>query len=1035
MSRLKEKKYLFLSLAIVLGVTLVITAIAKNSFAVTYRCPSGFTPIAGTSGAMCEKAADVKEKITYSCSEGELQVNRCYITKPAETKTGTETYYGTIDHYKCSTGSLDGSGCYDFTSKEYYCYSGTLSGSSCKHSQRMNVNSCTGTCSNTISDGGTVTCMCTWKTSASKKCPSGYSEYANGSTCRKSVGSATAYYKCDDGTVSTSKTCTRTVSAKQCPRGYTEVAGTGGNVCSKTVSATESIKYNYSCSSGNLNESTKKCEIAAERIGDENNCPIGSVKEGNTCRCTDSNYTYNSANNKCERNLDADFNFDIERPSNHEFVNWCKANGGSIVTVDSTSNIVKCIKSTSYSTNTEYPDTSEFRQWCSSIGGSINKVSGTNLAVCYSNITCGTNAAWNNATKKCVCLPGWAGNPTTGCTTDISDTNKDYIDKDGNLLCTDGYSENANGICVKNSDFSESGVYYISGGKCKPYPGFNGYCIEKGAPYNSHANFTTVSGKHTSLTCEQMAAAYIGFKSSSKNYAVQSILNGRTYYSDSNCTKAISTASVRSEASRMCQNINFGSSPSASGTNSTNNNIFSRFANLFSNNKVKTVKVSLDGQTISLKKGSSTCLEDTSGYLGSYTVTRSGNGDATYQISGNKFCITAGQIEGTTTFTLTRSIISGTTTTGSTKYIDPEVKVSDTAQNYISGSNEYEDITEVPEYSVIRKSVSVIVSDDAQDLKGGFKIIKKNSEGTPLEGVEFLIGESVKDGQIVNPTTKKTDSNGEILFEDLPAGKMYYYQEKSTLTGYILDDEIRSLKINANEVLEVTLINYSQEKGGFRILKVDNLGNPLKNVKFKVGEKLDGTEGVDWKYMTTGEKGIITVGDLELNKTYYYQEVEAPNGYYLDGSVKEIKINETKIEDIPVVNERYTRDVIVRKISEDEKPLAGAIIEIYNADDNTLIETGITDKDGIIKFTNLTYGNYYALEKEAPKGYELNAKKHEFTITDLTDSLLSIPMINYKIDNPQTADLPIILIITLGLIGIGYGIYKYRMMKLNKEQA
>ena len=63
MSKLKEKKYLFLSLAIVLGVTLVITAIAKNSFAVTYRCPSGFTPIAGTSGAMCEKLQMWRKKL------------------------------------------------------------------------------------------------------------------------------------------------------------------------------------------------------------------------------------------------------------------------------------------------------------------------------------------------------------------------------------------------------------------------------------------------------------------------------------------------------------------------------------------------------------------------------------------------------------------------------------------------------------------------------------------------------------------------------------------------------------------------------------------------------------------------------------------------------------------------------------------------------------------------------------------------------------------------------------------------------------
>lgn len=1033
MNKLKDKKYLFISFAIVIGLSLIITAIARNTFAVTYVCPDGFSPIAGTSGAMCEKAADVTEETEYYCTKGELQVNKCYITVPAETKTVEQSYSGTFDHYYCSSGSLDGSGCYDFTSKEKYCSSGTLSGSKCKHSQRMNVNSCTGTCSDTISSGGTVTCMCTWETSAGTRCPTGYSEYANGSTCRKFLLTASRMYRCDDGTVSISSTCTRTVSSKQCPSGTTEVPGTGGNVCSQTVSAEQRTKYKYSCTSGTLNGSTNKCEIAANPIGDDNNCPIGSTPSGNTCVCNTEGMIYNSATNKCEPDPTASFAFDVERPSSSAFTAWCQSNGGSIQTVDTVNNIVKCVKTVDWTTNTEYPDSTEFRRWCSSIGGTVQSVSGTNLVRCYYNKTCGTNASWSDLTNKCVCNPGWSGNPVTGCSTIASENKVDYSGN-GEKRCPDGYhdDENDSKKCVQDSDYTPSGVYYMVGGTCKPYPAFNGYCIEKGVPHSSSAEYETVVGSNSSvsLTCEQLAAAYITKDSSTKDYAAQSILNGRTYYTDSSCKNAVSTSSLRSQASQMCSSPNFGS-PSAS----TSNNILFGHSYLSLLNRIsdnyKVVKTSLDGKTYAMKPNQTICIPDTSGTLSKYTIKTSGDGNATAEIRGNQLCITSGDREGSTVFNLSR-IITSTSTTSTTSY-QPVYEINEHFQKKLKDYQEVTTEEEVVDYSVVRMSLSVVVSEEPVDLKGGFKLIKKNSEGSPLEGVEFLIGTSVKDGKIENPTTKTTDENGEILLENLEAGQTYYYQEKKTLDNYILDEEIRSLVIEHDKIIEVELINYQKDKGGFRILKIDNFGNPLKNVKFKVGTDLNGTEGTDWNYMTTGEKGIIIVGDLDVDSKYYYQEVEAPDGYYLEGSIREIKIDSTEIVDIKVVNEKYTRDVKITKTSEDDKPLEGAVISIYNADDDSLIETGITNKDGIIEFHNLSYGNYYALEKEAPKGYELNNNKHEFTITDLTESI-NIPMKNYKINNPITADLPIIIVIMIGIVGIGYGIYKYRTMKLNKEK-
>src|SRR5699024_2390335 len=56
------------------------------------------------------------------------------------------------------------------------------------------------------------------------------------------------------------------------------------------------------------------------------------------------------------------------------------------------------------------------------------------------------------------------------------------------------------------------------------------------------------------------------------------------------------------------------------------------------------------------------------------------------------------------------------------------------------------------------------------------------------------------------------------------------------------------------------------------------------------------------------------------------------------------------------------------------EPLPNTLIEIYTENDE-LIFSGRTDDNGKIIIENLKYGKYYIVEKEAPKGYILDAKK------------------------------------------------------------
>ena len=77
--------------------------------------------------------------------------------------------------------------------------------------------------------------------------------------------------------------------------------------------------------------------------------------------------------------------------------------------------------------------------------------------------------------------------------------------------------------------------------------------------------------------------------------------------------------------------------------------------------------------------------------------------------------------------------------------------------------------------------------------KGSLKIIKVDENGNPIASTGFLLldsnGDRIKSGG--------TDSNGVLIFNDLPLGD-YYYQESFAVPGYAMDDTKYPVSITEN---------------------------------------------------------------------------------------------------------------------------------------------------------------------------------------------------------------------------------------------
>lgn len=320
--------------------------------------------------------------------------------------------------------------------------------------------------------------------------------------------------------------------------------------------------------------------------------------------------------------------------------------------------------------------------------------------------------------------------------------------------------------------------------------------------------------------------------------------------------------------------------------------------------------------------------------------------------------------------------------------------------------------------------------------KTGEKLVIENGtytyEEIPLPNVKFEVYD--ESGNLVG--TLITDETGFAKLENLKLQK-YTLKEISSSLDNLVDETIYEVDLVYKDqytavVVESLSIKNYLAKGTLEFSKVDfSTGDPLPNTKIEIYTEDDELMG---SYITD-DKGMVVIKDLPLinGKKYYILEKEAPISYVLNEEKMWFEITTNgEIIKCTMTNEKIKGIVEFLKVdSETGDPLANAEIEIYNADTDELVFSGITGTDGIIVFENVEYGRYYLIEKNAPESYITSDEKIYFEILT-NEEVISVSMSNEKIEMPKTFNTELtstIIIISTALLGLGLLIYEKKKNK------
>ena len=330
------------------------------------------------------------------------------------------------------------------------------------------------------------------------------------------------------------------------------------------------------------------------------------------------------------------------------------------------------------------------------------------------------------------------------------------------------------------------------------------------------------------------------------------------------------------------------------------------------------------------------------------------------------------------------------------------------------------------EFKITEENKIAKVTVTNKKIRGTLEITKLDDSRVAIEGVKFNILASDKKTVI---ETLTTDKSGHATTKKLDKGT-YYYQEIEVPDGYVKDDEIFEFQINKqNEVVKREVIN-KRITGNLNVIKVDDNNTPIKGVKFEIYDA--NKNKVDT--ITTDENGKATSKDLQIG-TYTYKEVSVPKGYVIDENEYEFAVTskETKIEKT-VVNNRAKGALKIIKLEKGTKtPIEGVTFEILDENKN-VVDTIVTNKDGIAEKQDLIVGKYYYREISAPDKYIVDSKEKSFKLTD-NGEIFEATVYNEAKTLPVTGgSLSLDMLIVLMVAGLSVvGFTTMKVMKKRKE--
>lgn len=342
-----------------------------------------------------------------------------------------------------------------------------------------------------------------------------------------------------------------------------------------------------------------------------------------------------------------------------------------------------------------------------------------------------------------------------------------------------------------------------------------------------------------------------------------------------------------------------------------------------------------------------------------------------YKVSGDDFYLTS---KGETTFPI------GTLTIQETKaptgyFINNEVFVRKITT---SGSNEKVETYNYPEVN------EKVIKFDIKKVQAG--------TSTPVAGAVFL--HTLPDGSTKELTT---NGSGEITITGLASGTHKIKEIKSP-DGYqlnpnevVFEVEAGTGKITFTSGTNSLVTHGTKDSGdgyatfgdkvnpfNLKITKTNEHGKALKGAEFTLYSDADCKNVVDTQ--TSDDKGVLTFKNLDIEKTYYFEETKAPQGY-------RIPVDEN--------GKVYVHSVYVKATPQN------------NAFDFTI--------DNVQYNTSKTSGNI-RLE---------GTKKNRVVAVDITNKTTQLL--------PETGSNGTILLIGLGVAVIAFALYKSKKDKMNSK--
>ena len=283
----------------------------------------------------------------------------------------------------------------------------------------------------------------------------------------------------------------------------------------------------------------------------------------------------------------------------------------------------------------------------------------------------------------------------------------------------------------------------------------------------------------------------------------------------------------------------------------------------------------------------------------------------------------------------------------------------------------------------------------------------KNADGAYLNAVS-------KNGKYVYNGSQTAEArfmltNGKFELTELPTGK-YTITEISNAEGYLPKTQVKTITVTKDATASAEFVN-KVIVGNVTLTKVDEdyPENKLTGAVFTV-YKSDKKTVVGT--MKETETGVYSLEGLVYGE-YYVQETKAPkyfvrdvNFYYFqivnDGET--VIVTNDKIGEGTFINSPEKGEIKIVKTSYNNK-VEGFKFEVSGTTytGQTFKKTYTTDKDGIIRITDLRAGEYtiHEVKDSASAGYLLPEDK-QLTI-DRDGAMLVAKMHNEKIpDNPPT---------------------------------